>query len=333
MRIAVDAMGGDHAPRNVILGALDALRDTGNRFELALVGNQQRIQQEIHPDKPGQNDLAYTIVDAPETIEMADAPTIALKAKRKSSIAVGVQLHKEGKVNAFVSAGNTGAVMSASTLILGRIPGVTRPTIGAFLPSEAGACLLLDAGANVDCRPRHLLQFAVMGSVYTQCMLNYQNPTVGLLSIGEESTKGDERTLGAFQLLSNSKLNFIGNVEGRDILKGRAQVIVCDGFVGNIVLKFGESILTMLKTRFRNYATRNLIARAWIGLIYKTIKKMLWDFDYEVYGGVPFLGVKGISIVGHGGSTPKAIKNMILTAEQMVKKNIQKEIERTIREI
>ncbi|MFQ5797545.1 MAG: phosphate acyltransferase PlsX [Bacteroidota bacterium] len=331
IRIAVDAMGGDYAPHNVIVGALDALHDTGNRFELILVGNEQRIRQEIHQIR--QNDLAYTVVDAPETIEMAETPTSALKAKRKSSIAVGVQLQKEGKANAFVSAGNTGAVMSASTLILGRIPGVARPTIGAFFPSEGGACLLLDAGANVDCTPRHLLQFAAMGTIYARCMLNYHNPTVGLLSIGEESTKGNEGTLRAFRLLSNSKLNFIGNIEGRDILKGKAQVVVCDGFVGNIVLKFGESLLTMLKKRLRNYATRNFLRRAWIALTYGTIKKILRDFDYQVYGGVPFLGVNGVSIVGHGGSTPKAFKNMILRAEEMVKKNIHKEIEHTIREV
>lgn len=326
-------MGGDYAPRNVILGSLKALRDTGNRFELILVGSEQRIRQEIRRNPLAQNDLAYTIVDAPETIEMSDIPTTALKAKKNSSIAVGVRLHKEGSASAFVSAGNTGAILSASTLILGRIPGVARPTIGAFFPSEVGACLLLDAGANVDCRPRHLLEFAVMGATYARCMLNYQNPKVGLLSIGEESTKGDERTREAFQLLSKSKLNFIGNVEGRDILKGRAQVVVCDGFVGNVILKFGESLLTLLKKRFRDYATRNLLRKAWIGLLSMTMKKMLWDFDYQVYGGVPFLGVNGISIVGHGGSTPIAIMNMILTAEEMVKKNIHKEIERTIREV
>ncbi len=268
-------MGGDSAPYNVIIGALEALRDAGNRFELILVGNEQRIRQEIH--RIGKNDLSYTIVHAPETIEMAEIPTAALKAKRKSSIAIGVQLHKEGKANAFVSAGNTGAIMSASTLILGRIPGVARPTIGAFFPSEAGACLLLDAGANVDCRPHHLLEFAVMGTVYARSMLNYENPTVGLLSIGEESTKGDERTLHAFRLLSHSKLNFIGNVEGRDILRGKAQVIVCDGFVGNIVLKFGESVLTMLKKRFRDYGMRDVFRRVWIGLMYRTMKRMLWD--------------------------------------------------------
>lgn len=333
MQIAIDAMGGDYAPRNVIAGALDALREAGNRFEIIFVGNEERIRQEIHPGQSEGNHLAYTIVHAPQTIEMADSPTAALKAKKRSSIVVGIQLHKEGKANAFVSAGNTGAVMAASTLILGRIPGVARPTIGAFLPSEGGACLLLDAGANVDCRPRHLLEFAVMGTVYARSMLNYQNPSVGLLNIGEESTKGDERSLEAFELLSNSKLHFIGNVEGRDILKGKANVIICDGFVGNIILKFGESLLTTLMKRFQDHATRNFLKRVWNSLVYDTIKKMLWDFDYQVFGGVPFLGVNGISIIGHGGSTPKAIKNMILRAEEMVKKNIQREIEHGIRKV
>jgi len=332
-RIAVDAMGGDFAPQNVIVGALDALHETGNRFELILVGNEDRIRQEVARSGRGLNNLAYSIVDAPETIAMADTPTAALRAKRNSSIAVGIQLQKEGKADAFVSAGNTGAVLSASTLILRRVPGVARPTIGAFFPSDRGPCLLLDAGANVDSRPRHMLEFAVMGTVYAQCMFQYENPKVGLLNIGEENTKGDERTLAVFKLLANSKLNFIGNVEGRDILKGKAQVVVCDGFVGNIVLKFGESLLTMLKTRFREYASKGVVKKVWMGLLSKTIKNILWDFDYQTFGGVPILGINGVSIIGHGGSTPRAIKNMILRAEEMAAKNIQGEIEKSLRSV
>ncbi|MBU2471831.1 MAG: phosphate acyltransferase PlsX, partial [Bacteroidetes bacterium] len=239
---------------------------------------------------------------------------------------VGLTLHKEGKADAFISAGNTGAVMSASTIILGRAEGVSRPTIGTPFPTEKGPCLLLDAGANVDCKPQHLLEFGMMGSIYANYILGYDNPTVGLINIGEESTKGNEITLEAYNLLQKSKLNFIGNIEGRDILKGKANVIVCDGFVGNIVLKFAESVLGLLKAKFKDYTASNLLNKIWVGLMYRTLKKILKDFDYQEHGGVPLLGVNGISIIGHGGSTPKAIMNMILKAEDMLIKEVDRHI-------
>lgn len=321
-------MGGDFAPHNVIAGAVEALRAINNRFQVVLVGPEERLNQELAQlDVQG---LAYEIVHAPEVIGMNDQPTAALRQKKHSSISVGLTLHKEGKVDAFVSAGNTGAVMSASTLILGRIEGVGRPTIGALLPTEKGISLLVDAGANVDCRPQHLLEFAIMGSIYVSSMLRYENPTVGLLSIGEESIKGNEQTIEAHQLLSTSGLNFIGNVEGRDILKGKAHVVVCDGFVGNIVLKFAESVLGLLKSRFRDYAASNIVRKIRVGLIYGALKTMLKDFDYQEHGGVPLLGVNGVSIIGHGGSTPRAIKNMILRAEEMVRREINRHIQQAL---
>lgn len=321
-------MGGDFAPHNVIAGAIDALRTSKNGFRVVFVGSEDRIRAELV--QHATNELDYDIVHASEVIAMDDIPTAAIRQKKDSSIAVGLTLHKEGKVDAFVSAGNTGAVMSASTLLLGRLEGVGRPTIGAFLPTEKGVCLLLDAGANVDCRPQHLLEFAIMGSIYTSYMFQHQNPTVALLSIGEESTKGDEVTLEAHRLLSKSKLNFIGNVEGRDILKGKAHVVVCDGFVGNVVLKFAESVLILLRTRFRDYAAKGILRKLWTGLMYRTLKKVLQDFDYQEHGGIPLLGVKGVSIIGHGGSTPKAIKNMILKAEEMVRKDINRYIQQAL---
>ncbi len=324
LRIAVDAMGGDHAPKNVVEGVAQALREANNRFEVILVGKEDTVRTELQ--RCGADSLAYSIVHASEVIDFHDAPVAALKTKKNSSIVVGINLHKEGKADAFVSAGHTGAVMSASTLMLGRIEGVARPTIGVVFPSERGICLLLDAGTNVDCRPQHLLEFAIMGSIYTNYMFQYPNPTVGLLNIGEESSKGDERTLEAYRLLSRSKLNFIGNVEGRDILKGKAQVVVCDGFVGNVVLKFGESFLDILKKRIRDYASKSLFKKIWVSLMYSTLKKLLKDFDYQEHGGVPLLGVNGVSIIGHGGSTQKAIKNMIFKAEEMVTKNINQHI-------
>lgn len=321
-------MGGDFAPQNIIAGAIEAVRSGQNGFRVVFVGPEDRIKKELSRYSVGS--IPYDIVHASEVVGMDDIPTAALKQKKDSSIAVGLLLHKEGKVDAFVSAGNTGAVMSASTLVLGRLEGVGRPTIGAFLPSEKGVCLLLDAGANVNCRPQHLLEFAIMGSIYASTMFHYQNPTVGLLSIGEESTKGDELTLEAHQLLAKSKLNFIGNVEGRDILKGKAHVVVCDGFVGNIVLKFAESVMSLLKTRLREQAAKGLFRKLWFGLMVGTLKNALRDFDYQEHGGLPLLGVRGVSIIGHGGSTPKAIKNMILKAEEMVRKNINHHIQQAL---
>lgn len=329
IRIAVDAMGGDYAPQNIVVGAMEAQKNLPSDVQVVIVGKEDQLKDEVRR-LSSNGTIACEIVHASEVINMDDVPTVALKQKKDSSIAVGLTLQKEGKVDAFVSAGNTGAVMSASTIILGRLKGVGRPTIGAFLPSEQGVCLLLDAGANVDCRPQHLLEFAIMGSIYASYMLQHPNPKVGLLSIGEESTKGDERTQEAHRLLSKSKLNFIGNVEGRDILKGKAQVVVCDGFVGNVVLKFAESVIGLLKTRFRDYASHNLLRKLWIGVMYGTVKKVLKDFDYQEHGGVPLLGVNGVSIIGHGGSTPKAIKNMILKAEEMVRRNVNRHIEQAL---
>ncbi len=323
-------MGGDFAPGYVVDGAVDALRESGGRFTVLFVGPTEVIQSELRTRQAG--DLPCGILHAGEVIDMHDGATAALKQKKDSSIAVGITAQKEGRADAFVSAGHTGAVMSASTLILGRIPGISRPTIGAFFPTEAGTtALLLDAGANVDCKPQHLYEFALMGSIYSRKMLGIERPTVGLLSIGEERSKGNSATLEAYDLLQQSSLNFVGNVEGRDILKGTANVIVCDGFTGNIVLKFAESVLGMLKSRFRRYAAKDIMKKIWVGLMYGTLRKVLKDFDYQEYGGVPLLGVDGVSIIGHGSSTPKAIKNMIFKAEEMVRKNINREIQESLR--
>lgn len=242
-----------------------------------------------------------------------------------------MNLHKEGKVDAFVSAGNTGAVLSASTLILGRINGVGRPTIGTYLPSEHGMCILLDAGANLDCRPHHLLEFAIMGSIYARHILHYEKPTVGLLNVGEEASKGGGQLQEAFRLLSQSRLNFIGNVEGGDILQGKAQVVVCDGFVGNVVLKFGESVIELVRKRLKEQAHEGLFKKLRARVAYGSLKTMMKDFDYQEYGGVPVLGVEGVCIIGHGQSTAKAVRNMILRAEEMVVRNINGQIRSAFR--
>lgn len=328
IRIAVDAMGGDFAPANVLAGGLDALRQTSNRFEVVFVGPQETITSAL-ADMP-HDGLKYSIRNATQVIDMHDGATAALKQKKDSSIAVGMTMHKDGNVHAFVSAGHTGAMMSASTLILGRIEGVSRPTIGTFFPSERGVALIVDAGANVDCKPIHLLEFGIMGAIYTKEMMGIPSPAVGLLNIGEEETKGNDIVREAHALLKASKLNFIGNVEGRDILPGKANVVVCDGFVGNILLKFGESVPSFLKSRLKAAASGNAIASI-MGLLMKgTLRGALKSLDYEEFGGVPVLGVNGVSIIGHGKSSPKAIKNMILRAEEMVRHDINGRIRQAI---
>jgi glycerol-3-phosphate acyltransferase PlsX len=329
LRIALDAMGGDYAPKNTVAGAVEALRQTGNRFSVILVGHEKAIEDELRHCRT--NGTRPHIVHASEVITFDDIPTSALKSKKQSSIVVGVKLHKEGKADAFVSAGNTGAVLSAATLILGRIEGVGRPTIATFFPGESGISLLLDAGANVDCRPHHLLEFAVMGTIFARHVLHYTNPSVGLLNIGEEPSKGGAQVQEAFHLLSKSRLNFIGNVEGRDILQGKAQVIVCDGFVGNVILKFGESVVGMLRRRLLEYARGGFFRKLRARVAYGALKKVMKDFDYQEYGGVPVLGVEGVCIIGHGQSTARAVQNMILRAEEMVLQNINERIRRALR--
>jgi glycerol-3-phosphate acyltransferase PlsX len=243
-----------------------------------------------------------------------------------------MKLHSDGEVDAFASAGNTGAVLTAATFILGRIEGISRPTIGSVFPTESGRkSIMLDVGANVDCKPNHLFEFAIMGSIYSSEILGQKNPKVALLNIGEESTKGGDVVLQAYQLLSESKLNFVGNVEGRDILLGKADVIVCDGFVGNIVLKFAESVLGVLKRKLRNYAMRNIFRRLTFGLLARGLRKALKEFDYQEYGGVPFLGVNGVAIIGHGSSTAVAIKNMIYRAEETVYRKINQKIKEALK--
>ncbi len=325
LRIAIDAMGGDYAPEREVTGAVEALRTSNADIEIILVGDEPAIRR--HLQELNANDLPLKIVHTSQTISMADSPTAALKHKKDSSLAVGMRLHQEGKADAFVSIGNTGAVLSAATLILGRIKGVSRPTIGAFIPAEHGYCLLLDAGANVDCREQQLYEFAVMGSIYVQLLWKKKNPAVALLNVGEEKTKGTESVVKAYKLLSASKLNFIGNVEGRDILKAKADIVVCDGFVGNSILKFGESVPAFLKSKLKQFAEKGLINKLAVGLALWPLKSSLSDMDPNKEGGVPILGVRGVTIIGHGSSTAAGIKNMIMRAVEVAHTQINKDIE------
>jgi phosphate acyltransferase len=330
IRIAVDAMGGDHAPDATVRGAVECAADVRCDFGIVLYGDAERLRgilATLHT--PPRIEIEH----CSQVIDMHDTATTALKEKKDSSIVKPLMQHRDGVVQGFISAGNTGAVMAASTLILGRIEGVSRPTIGTFLPSTHGWTLVVDAGANVDSKPHHLLQFAVMGSIYTEQIRGIRHPRVGLVSVGEEETKGDTATIEAHKLLVKAPINFTGNCEGRDILTGSVDVAVCDGFVGNIILKFAESIPRFLKTKFAEAADSGLKQKLAIGLARGTMRAMMKDWDYQEHGGVPLLGVNGISIIGHGSSTPRAIKNMILKAKEMIDLNINEKIATALRSL
>jgi len=330
LRIALDAMGGDYAPEREVAGAIEALRESRDQIEIVLVGDEQSIRHQLAVQKAEH--LPFTVVHASQVITMEDSPTAALKQKKDSSLAVGMRLHKDATVDACVSAGNTGAVLSAATLVLGRIKNVSRPMIGTFIPAENGSCLLVDAGANVDCRAQHLFEFAIMGSIYIQLLRKKERPSIALLNVGEEKTKGTEAVLEAHNLLSNSRYNFIGNVEGGDILKSKADVVVCDGFVGNVVLKFGESVPSFLKSRLKKFSAKGLINKIAVGMSLWPLKSSLRDLDPNEEGGVPVLGVNGVTIIGHGSSTAKGIKNMILRAVEMAQMQVNKQIEAALAE-
>jgi phosphate acyltransferase len=328
-RIVVDAMGGDFAPANAVLGAVEAYSESGS-FDLYLVGKEKQINEVI-----SSRNISFPkefIFNADEVIEMGDSPASSLKSKPNSSIVVGAQLVRDKKADAFVSAGNTGAMMAASTLIIGRIPGLGRPTIGAEMPNINGVCYLYDVGASKDSKPIHLFEYAVMGTIFAKEMGGVSNPKVGVLSMGEEEGKGNEVTEAAAKLLKDSKLNFIGNVEGRDILAGNVDVVVCDGYVGNIILKFGESVPKLLKHLLTKTAKQSFFDKILIGLSKNSLKKSLKSLDYQEYGGVPLLGVNGISIIGHGSSSVKAIKNMVLRANEMHQKQLVQKMTKAISE-
>lgn len=328
--ISIDAMGGDNAPSSEVAGAVQTVHDL-EAVNIVLVGKQDVIESEL--SRFSYDKSRISIHHAPDIIEMHESPTEAIKKKPESSLISGLKLCRNKKADAFISAGNTGAVMAASLFTLGRIANVTRPTIGSEFPTEKGTSIVFDVGANVDCKPIHLLEFAIMGTVYANHIHNIENPTVGLLSVGEEKSKGDLLTTETHELLEKSGLNFIGNIEGRDVLKGTVNVIVCDGFVGNVILKFAEGVLGFLKAKFKDYAEKNIINKARVGLAYGTLKNILKDFDYQEYGGVPLLGVNGVSIIGHGRSSPKAFKTMIYKAEHMVREKINQIIEHKITDI
>jgi glycerol-3-phosphate acyltransferase PlsX len=321
VRIAVDAMGGDHAPDEVVAGAVRAASALG--VEIALVGPAARLSALLRAHHAQR--LPIEIVDAPEVIEMHESPAMAVRKKRRSSIHVMLQQIREGKAAAAISAGNTGAAMGAGLLTLGRIPTIDRPAIAAVLPTlQKTPAILLDVGANVDCRPKHLLQFGVMGHVYAHRVLGIPSPRVAILSNGEEATKGNELTIRAAELLRDSGLNFIGNVEGRDFFSGLADVVVCDGFVGNVALKFIEGLALALRQVVRDELGGGV--GPLLGLYLAPLKRRgmnLWRrMDYREYGGAPLLGVNGIVIIAHGSSNAWAIRNAIRVAAEAAERQI-----------
>jgi len=326
--IALDAMGSDRAPKPEIEGAIQAARNYGVR--IVLVGREPQIRAELDRHRSAAN-LPLEIVHAGEVISMHDKAAQALRTKRDSSMRVGLRLVREAIASGFVSAGNTGAAMATAKMVLGALPGVDRPALAAVFPTALGtAAVLLDVGANVDCKPENLEQFAVMGEIYSRSIFGLRRPRVGLLSIGEEEGKGNELTRKTFRLLKALPMNFIGNVEGRDIYNGQVDVIVADGFVGNIALKTSEGVATLvryiLKESLRSTITRQvgyLLSRS----AFADFKKRL---DYSEYGGAPLLGLKGVCIIGHGSSNANAIKNAIRVAAEFSERNINAKIEREL---
>lgn len=330
MRIAVDAMGGDYAPQAIVRGVIEALRELKDIAQITLVGKEDIVREEL--SRYQTDGLPIAIKPATEVIEMNESPTMAVKNKKDSSIVVALKALKEGEVDGFVSAGNTGAVMASSLMNLGRLEGVFRPAIATLIPTLEGASLLLDVGANVDCKPRHLLQFAIMGDVYAKYIMGNNNPKIGLLSIGEEDSKGNALTSHTFKLLKNSSLNFIGNVEGRDIINGKVDVVVCDGFIGNVVLKFGESLAQMIFNFLSRELSKNIRLKLGAYLCKPTFTKFKKLVDYSEYGGAPLLGIKGVCIICHGASSSKAVKNGIRVAGEFINHNVNLRIEERIQD-
>ncbi len=323
-RLVLDVMGSDGGPRGIILGGIDAARKLIGKAEIILVGREPEIRQVLESTADVPRNIEVRHADAEISMKMAATDGVR---RRDSSIAVGLRMVRRGEAEAFISPGNTGAVMASSLLTLGRIKGVIRPAITSLFPSSAGhPCVVLDVGANADCKPRHLSQFAVMGSVYAAAMLGVDSPRVGLVSIGEERSKGNELIFGARKLLNDSKINFVGNVEGRDILSGAVDVAVTDGFMGNILLKFAESVKPFLVKAIQRQIQTNVFSRFGVVLLLPFMKRMKSTFDYAEAGGAPLLGVKGVVMICHGSSNSRAITNAILGSYGMVCKEINKQI-------
>jgi glycerol-3-phosphate acyltransferase PlsX len=324
IKIAVDAMGSDHAPKPEVDGAVQAAAEYG--IPIVLVGATDKIRAMLAEHQI--DGLPIEIVHASEAVTMEDAPTTAFRRKKDSSINVAEQLMRDGKVSGVISAGNTGAVMAIAKFVVGALPVVDRPALSTVLPTQKGKpAILLDVGANVDCKPHHLNQFAIMGDIYSRTIFGIRRPRVGLLSIGEEDSKGNELTKEVFKSLKRAPINFIGNVEGRDIFKGEVDVIVCDGFTGNVVLKLSEGLYETFIEMLRQELQKTLTAKVGSIFAQNAFRQFKRRLDYSEYGGAPLLGIKGITIVCHGRSNANAIKNAVRVANEFCKHNVNDAIQ------
>lgn len=328
MRIAVDAMGGDFAPKEIVEGAIKAAR--AYDCEIFLVGDELAIKKELEKAKDYKS-LNIKIVDAPEVIGMDEHPADAVRKKKNSSVVVATQLVKNGECEAVISAGSTGAAVASAQMVLGRLKGIKRPAIATPIPTKTGVTLLLDSGGNVDSKPIHLVQAAMMGSIYAREVYGIKSPRVGLLNIGEEETKGNEQALLTYPLLQQAKsLNFVGNAEGRDIPAGSFDVVVCDGFVGNVILKFAEglakTILSIIKQAINE---SSIFAKLGALMLKPTLKKLGKKLDVSEYGGAPLLGVNGGCIISHGSSNSKAIMNAIRVANEFCRNDVLEHIKKS----
>jgi glycerol-3-phosphate acyltransferase PlsX len=322
MKIAVDAMGGDHGPAVVVEGAVAAAREFG--LPVVLVGDRPSIEAELKRLDAGS--LAVEVRHATQVVEMAETPSQALRRKRDSSLRVAAELVRDGEASAFVSAGNTGAAMAIAMFVIGVLRGIDRPAIAAVLPSLRGFTVLLDVGANVAPKPWHLFQYALMGHVYARDILALERPRVGLLSVGEEEGKGNDLTREVYELLKESRLNFLGNVEGRDIYNGQCDVVVTDGFTGNVALKISESLAEMLGAMIREELTRDVRSKVGAALARPAFARFRRRVDYTELGGAPLLGIDGAAIICHGASPVKAMKNAVRVAAEWAKAGLNEHI-------
>ncbi|MGE3154644.1 MAG: phosphate acyltransferase PlsX [Nitrospiraceae bacterium] len=328
MKIAVDAMGGDHGPAPNVEGAIQAASELD--VAVVLVGDEAQLQ--AHLQRVGCRDSRITIRHAPQVVEMHESPAQVARKKRQSSVWIATGLVKGGEAAAVISAGNTGAAMVAAFFVLELTKGVERPAIATMLPTLTGHAVMLDVGANVDCTANHLEQFALMGNEYAKHVLDKANPRVGLLSIGEEDSKGNEVTKEAFKLLKASPINFIGNVEGRDVYSGEADVVVCDGFIGNVALKISEGVADTIKKLLLKEIGGSFLGRMAYPLIAAPLRKLKRKIDYAEFGGAPLLGVNGICMICHGRSSAKAIKNAIRRAKSLAESRMTDLIRQDIEE-
>jgi len=329
MKIALDAMGGDFGPSHLVPGAVMALREYPHISKLFLVGDAAQIEAELK--KQNCNDGKIEIVHATQVVDMSDRAVEAVRRKKDSSISRAVDLVKHDKADAVVSAGHTGAAVAASAIKLRTLPGIDRPGIAAVLPTETNVFVLIDAGANIDARPEHLVQYAFMGTVYSRHVLGYKNPKVGLISLGEEDVKGNEMTKEVFKMLKKSSLNFVGNIEGRHLFEDPVEVVVCDGFVGNVILKTCESISVAIFAWLKHELARTPMRRLGALLARKSFRSIRAKTNYEEYGGSPLLGVDGICIIAHGSSTPLAVKNALRVAAESIEQQVNPHIVEEIR--